>query len=456
MSRSPLKRLLICLCVLSLSVVAIAPRQAHASPGIWDWIQKGLKIAAIVRGTPDELSFDIASWTTSAATAAVADTGHKALVGCSFDDLMFCGSQQPPFPDPNTGSDEDRCDPCRPSDPGTATAFMGGGAFGYASAAIQGISEINPPFSLNLYAKDLTQDTLIGGQVQADISDIPDDLEGWAAGWAGAYYQDIFKEATYAFWKQMRNLAYLLFVLVLIAMGFMVMLRYQVSPRVTVTVTSALPRIALGLVLITFSYPIVSVAVDLIIPLTIAAKRLVIGAWYDIAVESTIFETFTPWVSPSGMTGQILATVATIFSNRINLFSVVFCLIILIALLFTLFLAFWTFLKHFIGLIKAGILGPIIIAWGTMPGNEDAITDWFKSIIANVLALPSIILVMNAGLIILMINPAASDAFPLPIAFVGDLTAQLITFIMGLSILWQAHKVPGKIDEAFSGGGNRR
>jgi hypothetical protein len=455
MNLSPRQRLLLCFGILTISLVAIAPRPAHASPGIWDWIQWLMKAPAV----DDEIKFDVASWITSATTALASHTASVLLVGCSYDDLMYCATVSPSFPNEHPdeeGQPVDRCDPCRPTEPGSATAFMGGGAFGYASAAIQGMSEITPPFSLSLYAQDLTQHTLLGGKVQADVSDIPKTVESWAAGWVGKYYQDIFKEATFAFWKQTRNLAYLLFVIVLIAMGFMVMLRYEVSPRTTITVTSALPKIAIGLVLITFSYPIVSLAVDLIIPLTIVAKNVVVNAWYGIAVESTIFETFQPWASSSSITKALLGTIAAFFGGRVNLFSVVLYLVILGALLITVLLAFWAFLKRFITLVYMGILGPLIIAWGTLPGNEEAISGWFKKIIACVLALPSVVLVMHAGFVILMLNPSSSDAFPLPLAMLSDLTAQMITFWIGLSILWQAHKIPETLEAALTGGGNRR
>ena len=448
MEISPLQRILICLCVLSLSVVALAPQQAYASgpgPGIWGWITWIMQVAA----GGEKVSFDIASWITSAFTAMVADTGHRLVTGCDHDTLMLCAQNK---------FEDGVCAPCNLGAGDTTYGFMPGGAFGYAALAVEGMSEINPPFSLAFYTKELKQNTLLGSK-EAYAAPM-DNEEAWLAGQFGRYYQDIFKEATFAFWKQMRNLAYLFFVLILIAMGFMVMLRYQVSPRVTVTVTSALPRIALGLILITFSYPIVSVAVDLIIPLTIAARNLVIHAWLDIVTSGTllggVLDNLGGAWNYSGIMGQVLASLATIFGLKVNLFSVLFCLVTLIALLITLFLAVWTFIKSFIMLIQAGIFGPLIIAWGTLPGQEDAITGWFKKIIANVLALPSIVLVTYAGLIILMINPAAKDNLILPFAFGADIAAQSITFIIGLSILWSAHKIPGKIDEAFSGGGNKR
>jgi len=437
MEISPLKRFLICLCIISLSVVAIAPRQAQASPGIWDWARWIMEAAA----GDGEISFDVASWVTSAFTGLVSHTGFVGVVGCPYDDWTYCAKAG--FPNENPDEENqpvDRCDPCRPTDPNTATAFMGGGAFGYASIAIEGISTINPPFDLTLYANDLKENTIVSG-------------EAYAQDGIGIFWQDIFEEATLAFWKRIRNLAYLLFVIIMIAMGFMVMLRHQVSPRVTVTVTSALPRIVLGLVLITFSYPIVSLAVDLIRVLSLTAQNLVVSVFVDM---------FGPDVFTSGGVLDQLAVQREVLKNianlaqRINLFSVLFILLTLVALLITVALALWEFLKRFTSLIYIGIFGPLILAWGTLPGNEDAISGWFKKIVANVLALPAVTLFMGAGLLILTVNPNSPDHLPTFWAFSADIIAQAITYIIGISILWSAHKIPGKIDEALSGGGNKR
>jgi len=233
-----------------------------------------------------------------------------------------------------------------------------------------------------------------------------------------------------------------------------VMLRYQVSPRTTVTVASALPKIAIGLVLITFSYPIVSLAVDLIRVLSLTAENLLVGVWEDVFGASSAYI--------SGGVLDAFAIHVTILKNianlaqRINLFSVIFLLVTLIALLVTVALALFEFIKRFVGLVYMGIFGPLIIAWGTLPGQEEAISGWFKNILVNVLALPAITLYMGAGLIILTANPSSPDKLPTFFAFAADLIAQAMTYFIGISILWNAHKVPSSLEAALTGSGNRR
>ncbi len=65
------------------------------------------------------------------------------------------------------------------------------------------------------------------------------------------------------FWTVMRNFAYVIFVVVIIVFAFMIMFRVKISPQVVVTVQSALPKIAITLILVTFSYAIAGLLIDL-------------------------------------------------------------------------------------------------------------------------------------------------------------------------------------------------
>lgn len=64
------------------------------------------------------------------------------------------------------------------------------------------------------------------------------------------------------YWSYFRNIAYALLTVVLVIFGFLIMLRQNVEPRVTMTISNALPRIATALVLITFSFAISGLIID--------------------------------------------------------------------------------------------------------------------------------------------------------------------------------------------------
>jgi|GEM_PF-4823644 len=71
-----------------------------------------------------------------------------------------------------------------------------------------------------------------------------------------------FSDLVASYWGVCRNFAYALLTIVLVVFGFMIMLRQNIEPRVTMTITNALPRVAAALVLITFSFAISGLIVD--------------------------------------------------------------------------------------------------------------------------------------------------------------------------------------------------
>ncbi len=64
-------------------------------------------------------------------------------------------------------------------------------------------------------------------------------------------------------WKAMRNIAYALLIIVLLILGLMIMFRSKIDARTTIGIQSALPRIIVTLILITFSFPIAGLLIDL-------------------------------------------------------------------------------------------------------------------------------------------------------------------------------------------------
>jgi hypothetical protein len=64
-------------------------------------------------------------------------------------------------------------------------------------------------------------------------------------------------------WKVFRDVSYLLMVLVIVVIGFLIMFRTKLDGQTAVAIESALPRIVVTLILITFSFPIVGFLIDI-------------------------------------------------------------------------------------------------------------------------------------------------------------------------------------------------
>jgi hypothetical protein len=64
-------------------------------------------------------------------------------------------------------------------------------------------------------------------------------------------------------WRASRNITYSLFALVILVMAFMIMFRVKIAPQVAITAQSALPRLTITIILVTFSYAIAGLLIDL-------------------------------------------------------------------------------------------------------------------------------------------------------------------------------------------------
>lgn len=64
-------------------------------------------------------------------------------------------------------------------------------------------------------------------------------------------------------WEAFRNLAYMAFVLVFVGIGLLIMLRVKIDPRTVMTIQNSIPRIIIGLVLVTFTFAIAGFFIDL-------------------------------------------------------------------------------------------------------------------------------------------------------------------------------------------------
>lgn len=64
-------------------------------------------------------------------------------------------------------------------------------------------------------------------------------------------------------WTAFRNITYLLFVIVFVVIGFAIMLRVHIDPRTVMTIENQIPKIIIGLILVTFSFAIAGFLIDL-------------------------------------------------------------------------------------------------------------------------------------------------------------------------------------------------
>lgn len=79
-------------------------------------------------------------------------------------------------------------------------------------------------------------------------------------------------------WVAFRNIVYLLFVLVFVIVGVAIMLRVKIDPRTVMTIENQIPKIIVGLVLVTFSFAIAGFLIDLMYVSTYLVSNVVADA----------------------------------------------------------------------------------------------------------------------------------------------------------------------------------
>ena len=232
-------------------------------------------------------------------------------------------------------------------------------------------------------------------------------------------------------WRITRNLAYIIFALAFILYGFMMMFRVNISAKTVITIQLALPKLILTLLIITFSYAIVGLMVDLMYVMFYAILSMLES---QNLIASTPFGNFFikstsgQWgLIPSAIFNSVVALPASaigiinliiggpvIFSSLIGLGLFAFgpgfliTLILIIAILITYIKLFLKLITAFLSVVVALIMAPIILLGNVLPGS-DAFGPWIRNIFANLSVFP-ITMTLLLFSYILMIQPLLQPA----------------------------------------------
>ncbi|MCA9308725.1 hypothetical protein KC980_04380, partial [candidate division WWE3 bacterium] len=273
-------------------------------------------------------------------------------------------------------------------------------------------------------------------------------------------YKIFGAELVYTLWVQIRNIAYGLLSVGLIVTGVMIMTRRQLPTKTAVTAQYALPRLVLGVVLITFSYFIGATAVAMIAPLKSAASWILINTGHETGAIFTIDDFnlsngmnitsafFTQFftVSPRSAIASLWLTSSTL---------VVAGIVALCYLIFYMIAVARTFLVQ-LQIMGSIVMAPLTFAWGTIPGNEKVITDWFKLLGARVLAIPAMFFVLSISNFLVLV------AFTKGLSTLGTVNYEVGEGLKEIAAIWMvpfiavsimigALRIPKKLENSFLG-----
>jgi hypothetical protein len=274
-------------------------------------------------------------------------------------------------------------------------------ALGNVNSAIASIYG-NPPANLALWVRDTGQ----------TLGFIPHQAYAQGVGFTGL-------APLLPIWKAFRNIAYVLLALSLVIVGFMVMLRKRIDPKTVVTVQNSLPRIVIALILITFSYAIVGLMIDIMYLLigfiTIVMRANMPNAWEGIGKINyasggffdLMFAIFSPMFTWNPLTQTYFDVVnqnwpelaADLFEGTIGTIVTggpLFILVLLIAYLFAFIRILFLLLSSYIQIILAVLTGPLQILTDVFPG-ANGFTEWVKNIAANLMVFPITVFMLMLG-----------------------------------------------------------
>lgn len=274
-------------------------------------------------------------------------------------------------------------------------------------------------------------------------------------------------------WDIVRNICYVFFVLILIIAGFMIMFRQKIGGQVAITVYNTIPNVIIGLVLVTFSFAIVGVVLDV----AALAMRLIAGVFNygsasDYVYLSTPFGLLeggrrastsidasalatAAYNSAQGSVGQIGGLLGSILSGAIaGLIGLVIALIVLILFLYAAIKVFITVFKAFLGIIFDTILAPIYLTMSAIPGKESSRVEWFNRVLKNAAVFPVVFFLVNlpgffqANGMILDLTGIGNGTLA-PVTGVTGFTETLIAGLLPLFMYFAAAEVPKYLSDIF-------
>jgi hypothetical protein len=241
-------------------------------------------------------------------------------------------------------------------------------------------------------------------------------------------------------WKVMRNVAYLFFVIIFLVIGFMIMFRHKIGGQAAVTAQQAIPSIIIALLMVTFSYAIAGLFIDLMYVFmylllalfpNVGGTELISGSFLKVGLDAVV----SSWP-------QVGDTISAIVDNLIGneaantivsaIGGLTVRLIVAVAIVIAVFKLFFELLKTYVNLIAGIALAPLILMFGAIPG-KDVFGSWLKNIYGNLIAFPAVlfILIMNK---MLTQGGIESGGF-MPPFLIGQGQAGIVPAVIGIGIL---------------------
>ena len=307
---------------------------------------------------------------------------------------------------------------------------------GVLGAINQGIGAMyTPTFSASDYTKDLSANFGIVKPALAQTT-------------AYTGFQGL--QPIIGLWKVTRDISYFLLVIAFIFIGIGVMLRLRIDPRTVMTIQNQIPRVIICIILITFSYAFAGIMIDAMWAVTYmgvnkitgtALTNPALGKCGNVKTPQTLNSYSTSYILNNpltfaeyifvekcsdgasgilslswGVSQNISAVESNLFlnillpdhtnpdcgltslgdcfwaalRNSVNFVLTIFWfLVVLIALIISLFRIWFELLKAYVMLLIYVVLAPIWIVFGLLPKKPLGFEKWLRAYFANLAIFPA-------------------------------------------------------------------
>lgn len=221
-------------------------------------------------------------------------------------------------------------------------------------------------------------------------------------------------------WQAFRNIAYLLATIGFIILSFMVMFRVKISSQAVLTAQSAIIKLVVVILAITFSYAIAGFIVDLIYLFSSLIITLFISTGLittpSLDVQRTLFSAniFTLFGALVGTSDEAGNAVQSLVADVLGIaqtsfidvlwdwvfgegIDVIIRIVVGIAILYSLFKLFVQLIFAYLEIILLTIMSPIMILPDILPGGN-AFYTWMRRIFANAMVFPTVTFMFLVGM----------------------------------------------------------
>jgi len=263
-------------------------------------------------------------------------------------------------------------------------------------------------------------------------------------------------------WKIFRNMSYFFFVLIFLAIGFAIMFRAKLNPQTVISIESALPKLIVTLILITFSYAIAGLLIDIMyIAIYLAtnlfqASRLLPSSknLETIALRDNIFSNSfgfmgAGWEAAKSVGETINNLIDTFFVGELlgGLATLLTTIVLSVAILIGMFRTFFMLLSTYIQVVLAIIFAPVQIMLNALPGSN-SFTSWLRNLVANLAVFPVVIIIIFLGYGLTNQPHGGSGGF-LPPQIPGVGTTGAIQALIGIGIIMLLPEAAKAVKEAL-------